>query len=115
LDGEHSAFLAVLEVTDIRFDLSIYGDFFKDVLRRLGANKALDASVYALSTAFSSVHSHQQSTVTVDRYVMALKSLQVCLSDPAQAKSPNTLCAIYLVMICQVSSGTQHPTRIIVR
>jgi hypothetical protein len=98
-------FLSALQVTDIRFDLSIYGEFFKDIPRRLGTNEALDASVSALTTAWPSVHTRQQSTEMVSRYVHALKSLRVCLSDPAKAESANTLCAVYLVTICQVSSA----------
>lgn len=101
-----SAFLAVLEVTDIRFDISIYGDFLKEIPRRLGTNEALDASVCALATAFSSIHSRQQSTAMLNGYGKALNSLRVCLNDPAKAQSPDTLCALYLVMICQVSSSS---------
>jgi hypothetical protein len=106
-----SALLAMLEVTDIRFDLSFYGDFLKDIPRRLGTNEALDASVYALVTAFPWVHSRRQSTEMVNRYMRALKSLRVYLNDTDKAQSPNALCTIYLVMICQVGSGSMHMTK----
>lgn len=98
-----SGFLSTLQVTDIRFDMSIYGDFLKHIPKRLGTNEALDASVCALTTAWPSVFSRQQSMEMVTRYTYALKALRVCLSDPEKAQSPDTLCAIYLIIICQVN------------
>ena len=83
--------------------MSVYGEFFKEIPRRLGTNTALDASVNALTTAFASVHSRQQSLEAIESYVQALKALRVCLNDPTEVGSANTMCAVYLIMICQVS------------
>lgn len=97
-----SGLIPMLEVTDLRYDLTYYGGFLKDIPRRLGTNGALDASVSALASAFPSLHTHQRSPEMLDKYVQALKTLRVYLSDPAKAYTSNTLCAIYLIEICQV-------------
>ena len=99
-----SAFISTLEVTDVRYDLAWYGGFLKDIPRRLGTNDALDASVSALTSASSTLHTRQRSVEMLARYVHALKTLRVCLDDPVKARTANTLCAIYLIMICQVSA-----------
>ena len=99
-----SAFCSVLEVKDIRYDLSVYGPFLKDIPRRLGSSAALDASVNALTTGLSFVHSRRRSPEVYESYVQALKALRICLNDPEEVGSANTLCAVYLVMVCQVSS-----------
>jgi hypothetical protein len=102
LDSVTDGFLSAIAVTDIRFDLSIYGAFLEDIPRRLGRNEALDAAVQALTTALPSVRSHQYSTNMYKTYMGALRQLRYCLSDPEKAASPETLCAVYLIMICQV-------------
>lgn len=100
-----SAFVSALEVTDLRYNLTCYGGFLKGIPRRLGTNDALDASVGALTSAFSSLHTRRQSPETLARYVHALKTLRIILDDPAKARAANTLCAMYLIMICQVSAA----------
>jgi hypothetical protein len=101
-----NAFIFILEVNDLRYDLSCYGAFLTDIPKRLGSNIALDASVNFLTNAFSSLYTHQQSLTTLSKYVNALKALRICLDDPAQAWTANTLCAIYLLLICQVGTTT---------
>ncbi|KAK3357259.1 beta-lactamase/transpeptidase-like protein [Lasiosphaeria hispida] len=96
-----SSFLSALQVTDVRFDLRIYGPFFTEIPRRLGRNEALDASVRALTTAFPSVHTHQHTPDMYKTYGEALRHLRASLGDPATAASVETLCAVYLIMICQ--------------
>lgn len=98
-----SRFVSALEVLDPRFDLTIYGNFVREIPRRLGTNEALDAAVGTLTTALPLVHTRQQSAELYHKYVEALQSLRVCLGDPAKAASPNTLCALYFVIICQVN------------
>lgn len=99
------AFIFTLEVKDLRYDLSCYGAFIEDIPKRLGSSTALDASVNFLTSAFSSLYTHQQSLVTLSRYVTALKALRHCLNDPLQACTANTLCAVYLLLICQVGTA----------
>ena len=91
-----------LGVTDVRFDLSIFGDFLRDIPRRLGRNEALDASVRALTTAIPAVYAQKHSPEMLLRYVEAIRSLSDYLKDSVKATSPDTLCAVYMVMICQV-------------
>lgn len=101
-----SAFIFTLEVKDLRYDLSCYGAFLNDIPKRLGSNIALDASVNALSSAFPSLYTHQHSSQTLSKYGNALRALRICLDDPSQAWSANTLCAVYLLLICQVGTTT---------
>lgn len=97
-----SSFLSALQVTDPRYDLSTYGDFLKDIPRRLGHHRVLDASTHALVSTFPVVRSRQMSTEGLKAYVESLNALRVCLNDPTQAHSAHILCAVYLLMICQV-------------
>lgn len=97
-----SKFLAALRVTDPRFDLTIYGDFMRDIPRRLGSSRALEAAVYALTAAVASIPKNQPSTEVVKSYGQSLQSVRSCLMDPAQRKSPDTLCAVYLIIVLQV-------------
>ncbi|KAM5358360.1 hypothetical protein ACJZ2D_015345 [Fusarium nematophilum] len=98
-----NAFVSRLEITDLRYDLTCYGDFLRHIPARLGHNEALDSSADALATTFSTLHGPHgyQSVDALSKYVRALKALRVCLSDPAKARTPETMCAVYLVMICQ--------------
>ncbi|KAH8660908.1 hypothetical protein BGZ60DRAFT_414266 [Tricladium varicosporioides] len=96
-----SGFISKLEVTDLRYDLTYYGDFLKDVPKRLGNNEALDASASALTCAYQSVYTRQQTPEMLDKYVHALTTLRRYLKDPTKAYAANTLCAIYLVEVCQ--------------
>ncbi|KAF4467184.1 hypothetical protein FALBO_5967 [Fusarium albosuccineum] len=92
-----------LEVTDLRYDITCYGDFLRHIPSRLGQNEALDASADALATTFSTLHRPQgyQSVDALTKYVRALKALRVCLSNPRKSRTPETMCAVYLIMICQ--------------
>ncbi|KAF2494366.1 hypothetical protein BU16DRAFT_589174 [Lophium mytilinum] len=96
-----SAFVSVLEVTDLRFDLTYFGAFLKGIPSRLGTNSALDASVKAVTIAHQCIHTRRQSWELYDAYVEALKTLRICLNTHDKSQTPNTLCAIYLIMICQ--------------
>jgi len=97
-----SGFVSALQVTDVRFELGIYGPFLAEIPRRLGKSEALDASVRALTTAYPSVHSHQFTSDMYKSYGEALRHLRTALGDSSTATSVDTLCAVYLVMICQV-------------
>lgn len=97
------ALCSALEVKDVRYDLSVYGEFLQHIPKRLGTNKALDAAAKALTTSFASVPSQKRSVEGYETYVQGLQALRVCLGDPKQVGSPDILCAIYLMMLCQVS------------
>ncbi|KAH6674747.1 hypothetical protein B0J14DRAFT_20899 [Halenospora varia] len=96
-----SGFISKLEVTDLRYDLTYYGEFLKDIPKRLGNNEALDASASALTCAYQSVYTRQQTPEMLGKYVHALTTLRRYLEDPTKAYAVNTLCAIYLIEVCQ--------------
>ncbi|KAK4224476.1 hypothetical protein QBC38DRAFT_485370 [Podospora fimiseda] len=101
IDQGASGLVSALQVTDVRFELGIYGPFMAELPRRLGRNEALDASVRALTKAYPSVHSHQLTPDMYKSYGEALRHLCTALGNPATATSIETLCAVYLVVICQ--------------
>ena len=98
-----SAFIAHLEVEDVRYEMSCYGLFLKDIPQRLGQNEALDASVLALSSTFTFLHTNHRTFETYSNYGKGLSALRKCLNDPIKAQSPETMCAAYFLQICQVS------------
>ncbi|KAF7862537.1 hypothetical protein EAF04_007410 [Stromatinia cepivora] len=95
------AFISVLEVKDTRYDMGVYGNFLTEIPRRLGTSAALDASVNAIATSYVSIYSGEKSVETLESYGKGLKALRVALNDPKEASSANTMCAFYLMMICQ--------------
>lgn len=103
LTRKTGAFVAVLNVSDLRYDISGFGAFLRELPRRLGRNKALDASVHAVTTVFPALYSQESSPEMIAAYVHALRCLRMNLSDRATAQTPETLCAIYLVTLCQAS------------
>ncbi|KAJ5602260.1 hypothetical protein N7510_011794 [Penicillium lagena] len=102
------AFVSVLEITDLRYDLSTYGTFLRDIPQRLGSNPALDAAVDALTCAFPFLKTRDYPPNVLTRYNHSLRALRSCLDDPVQAQTSNTLCAIYLIVICQAWLGLYH-------
>ena len=93
-----------LGVTDACFDLTVYGYFLEDIPSRLGRNPALDASVQTLTVAYSSLLSRQPGSdraEVLQSYNDTLRCLRGCLNDPVLAHTSETVCAVYLVMVCQ--------------
>lgn len=96
------SFISVLEVKDIRYDIGVYGTFLTEIPKRLGTSAALDASVNAISTSYTSIYSRKKPVEALENYGRGLKALRVALNDPKEAAEANTICAFYLMMICQV-------------
>ncbi|OGE47063.1 hypothetical protein PENARI_c069G08464 [Penicillium arizonense] len=94
-------FVEVLQVTDIRYAIVYYGHFLRDIPRRLGKNAVLDAAVKAISAASPFLYTGTNSPIALARYGQSLRRLRECLNDAAEARTPNTLCAVYLITICQ--------------
>jgi hypothetical protein len=92
----------MLDIDDIGIDISIYGPFFRDIPGRLGTNEALDSAASAFIAAFPYVRTRQLTTETYQTCNYALGKLRGCLNDPEQALRPETLCAVYMIMIFQV-------------
>lgn len=97
-----AAFVAAFQVTDIRYAMAYYGPFLRDIPQRLGNSTVLDAAVRALSTAYPFLHTGSYPPNVLFLYGRSLRTLRECLNNPAEARSPNTLCAVYLIIICQV-------------
>jgi Fungal Zn(2)-Cys(6) binuclear cluster domain len=95
---------------DLRYSLTwAYGGFLVDVPRRLGINAALDAAAKALTTShLRFITSGSEATPQeLSEYSSALNLLRISLDDPAVACSANTLCAVMLLMICQVCNSSK--------
>lgn len=92
--------VSVLEVTDPRYDVFCYGPFIKELPKRIGYNPALDASASAFASAVRGVKAKQRTVESLHKYVAALHAVHQTLSDPTRAYSAETLCAVYLIMLC---------------
>lgn len=103
---ETGAFISLLNITDLRYDVAGFGGFLKDLPRRMGRNMALDASVNAFTTLYPVLYSENihVSPVMLAAYVRALECLRLMLEERVTAQTPETLAAIYLVTVCQAST-----------
>ena len=99
-----SAYISMLEVSDVRYSLSYFGLFLRHVPQRLGRNEALDAAASALATTTVALHTSRRTPEMYASYGKALEALRTSLDDPLKAQTTETLCAIYFVMISQVST-----------
>jgi hypothetical protein len=91
--------------SDLRYNLTwAFGGFIQDVPRRLGKNAALDAAAtsLALSHVRYSTGRRDAAPEELKAYINALKVLRTCLDDPVVARDANTLCAVMLLLFCQV-------------
>ena len=74
-----------------------------EIPRRMNENEALDAAVNALVCSHSNFCARKAVSVeTLSSYSHALRSLRHCLDDPGKASQTETLCAVMLLLICQV-------------
>ena len=103
-----SAFTAKLHPSiGVKYNLAwTYGDYLLLVPARLGTNNALDKAANAVLAALDrfspSMSSCDVTTCLLQKYNVALAALRECLDDPEEAKTSQTLCAIMLLLICQV-------------
>lgn len=94
-----------LATKDLRYDIEwAYGSFMSDVPKRLGHSTALDAATKALTLALPpSPQARRHASVDVlHSYTVALKATRLALADRVQARSTNTMCAVYFLLLCQV-------------
>lgn len=92
--------------TSLRYNLMwAYGGYLTLVPRRLGLNEALDTAVDALVTTHASFSSCKEVTIrSLTKYSEALGALRRCLDDPITASSSETLCAVTVLLLVQVSN-----------
>lgn len=106
---------AVKPETSWRFNMAYtYGGFIALIPQRLGRNAALDASVAALTEAHLDFCNHQPASRSVlSKYSRALTKLRMCLDDPQIATQSDTLCAVMLLLITQVSRLRHHTSLVL--
>lgn len=90
---------------NLKYNLAwTYGFFMFEIPRHMNENEALDAAVNALVCAHSNFCTRSEvSAETLRSYSHALRSLRKSLDNSNTASAPETLCAIMLLLICQVS------------
>lgn len=81
-----------------------YGGFLMRVPQHLGINEALDASTEAVIYAYTDFCRGSQKIAprTLMLYTRALAALRLCLNDSGKACASETLCAVMILMVCQV-------------
>ena len=87
-----------------RFEINwAHGSFLDDVPRRISHSQALAAATEAFMLAIPCTDvSHTLSRRRLRSYTSALYATRLALSHSVEAYSLNTLCAVYLLWICQV-------------
>ncbi|KAJ6017745.1 Cytochrome P450 [Penicillium sp. IBT 35674x] len=104
-------FVNTLEIQDVRYDITYYGPFLRDLPRRLGSSPVLDAAATARVSSCPYFQKQDVPPAILAKFGKALRTLRECLDDPVDAQSPNTLCAIYLISTCQSWVGTSQKQR----
>ena len=98
-------------LVDLKYNLAwAFGPFLEHVPQRLGRSSALDAAAKAVVAAHSShcISRRQVSPNALVGYSRALAHLRLAVKDIVTAQTPETLCAIQLLLICQVSSANHR-------
>ncbi|KAJ5116814.1 hypothetical protein N7456_001162 [Penicillium angulare] len=105
------ACVAMLQIDDPRYNIKIYGQFMAEIPSRMGHNPALDDAANALANAFPYLHTRKFPSHVLYLHNQSLRSLRSCLDNPVQAQTSHTLCAIWLIVICQNWIGVhgQYP------
>ena len=92
---------------DLRYNMIFrWGAFLMEVPKRLGSNPALDAAAAALVTRHTELSLKQDScdprAPAALEYNRGLSALRTVLDDQRAAKSAETLCAVMMLIYCQV-------------
>jgi hypothetical protein len=96
-----------LQTRRLKFEINwASGSFMDEIPRRLSHSQALAAATEAFMLALPCAEvSHTLSRRRLRSYTTALHATRIALSHPVGALSLNTLCAVYLLWICQVRGG----------
>lgn len=97
-----------LETRHLRFEMNwAHGSFMDDIPERLDHSKALATATEAFMLAIPCAEvSHTLSRDRLRAYTAALTATRLALLHPVEAYSSNTLCAVYLLWVCQVCIST---------
>ncbi len=93
--------VSICQISDLSYDISVYGDFFRFIPRRLGTNQCLDTVVWAFVCAHPTLYTKSPSIDALAAYGVAIKSVANALTDDTQKENPDLLCALHLLNICQ--------------
>lgn len=96
-----NALISICKVDDLRFDISVYGDWLPFIPRRLGTSPVLDSATQAFISAYPSLSTGRPNVEALAAYGKAINALGVALNDPAQRHQPNTLMALHMVQTVQ--------------
>ncbi|KAH7400965.1 hypothetical protein DE146DRAFT_654532 [Phaeosphaeria sp. MPI-PUGE-AT-0046c] len=96
-----NALISIWKVDDLRYDISVYGDYFQFIPRRLGASRALDAATQAFVSAYPSLSTGRTTVEALAAYGKAISALGNALKSPTEVNQPNTLLALHLVQNVQ--------------
>ncbi|KAF2687653.1 hypothetical protein K458DRAFT_414729 [Lentithecium fluviatile CBS 122367] len=107
------ALLEAMSTGGVGHRMSAFGPFIREVPGRIGHNPALDAAVACLVHAHASlVHKKPGNEIANPQlYLRAVQTLQTCLEDPQQGRSPNTLCASVLLGLVEALAGPRVNNR----
>ncbi|KAH0287106.1 hypothetical protein M436DRAFT_62077 [Aureobasidium namibiae CBS 147.97] len=98
-------------LVDLKYNLAwAFGPFLEHVPQRLGRSSALDAAAKAVVAAHSShcISRRQVSPNALVDYSRALAHLRLAVNDIVTAQTPEILCAIQLLLICQALIGSEN-------
>lgn len=97
-----------LETRHQRFEMNwAHGSFMDEIPKRLDHSKALATATEAFMLAIPCAEvSHTLSRQRLRAYIAALTATRLALLHPVDAFSSNTLCAVYLLWVCQVCTST---------
>lgn len=99
---------AIKPSTHLRYNLAwTYGNFLEHIPSRLGKNAALDAAITTLCAGHADMQMclPEVSRRTRNIYGSALAILREYLDDAVKARTTETLCAVYILLVCQVFTG----------
>lgn len=99
------AFVSTIAPVSVRINMAqAYGPFLEMVAARLGSHAALDNATRALVCARHNVDlSGSTAEESLARYSLAIRALRQCLDNFDPGRFTETVCAIILLVMCQVS------------
>ncbi|KAF5229278.1 hypothetical protein FANTH_14268 [Fusarium anthophilum] len=93
--------VAALEITDLRYGISCYGDFLEHIPKRLGNSHALDASVDLIMSALPYHYTHEIPSQVLAKYGSGLKALRGPKDKKGTQLNFENVAAFQIMTICQ--------------
>ncbi|KAF5716034.1 hypothetical protein FMUND_6546 [Fusarium mundagurra] len=93
--------VAALEISDLRYGLSCYGDFLEHIPKRLGHSHALYVSVDLMMSILPYHYSHEIPSQVLAKYDRSLKVLSVPQDKNGTQLSPEDAAVLHVMTICQ--------------